>query len=99
MRKQVMSSAWQLVKSAGLTLSEALKKAWKAVKLKSKLLSGIVEFSFTKKDGSIRKAKGTLRSDLFKYEPKGSNTKNYKSVAYYDLDANGFRSFSIGSLV
>ena len=99
MRKQVMSSAWELVKSAGLTLSEALKKAWKAVKLKSKLLSGIVEFSFTKKDGSIRKAIGTLDLALFDYESKGSQKDNYKSVAYYDLDANGFRSFSIGSLI
>ena len=94
-----MSSAWQLVKSAGLTLSEALKQAWKAVKLKWKLLYGIVEFSFAKKDGSIRKAIGTLDLALFDYEAKGSQKENYKSVAYYDLDANGFRSFSIGSLI
>jgi len=99
MRKQVMSSAWQLVKSAGLTLSEALKKAWKAVKLKSKLLSGIVEFSFAKKDGSIRKAIGTLDLALFDYEVKGSKKENYKSITYWDIEANGFRSFSIGSLI
>ena len=25
--------------------------------------------------------------------------ENYKSITYWDIEANGFRSFSIGSLV
>ena len=98
MKSQVFKSAWELVKSLGMSLSEALTKAWKAVKLKSKLLSGVVEFSFTKKDGSIRKAIGTLETSLFDYEAKGGKGNN-KTIAYYDLEAKGFRCFKIENLV
>ena len=98
MKSQVFKSAWELVKSLGMSLSEALTKAWKAVKLKSKLLSGVVEFSFTKKDGSIRKAIGTLETSLFDYESKGGKGNN-KTIAYYDLEAKGFRCFKIENLV
>ena len=100
MKKQVMKSAWQLVKSLGLTLSESLVKAWKAIKLKMKLKTGVVYFEFLKKDGSIREACGTLKQDAFDYVAKGTTRKpNYGIVSYYDLDAKGFRSFKIENLV
>ena len=34
MKSLVMKSAWQLVKTTGLTLSEALVKAWESGKVK-----------------------------------------------------------------
>jgi len=99
MRKQVMSSAWQLVKSAGLTLSEALKKAWGVFKFKESLKEWVSVFYYKKKDGTVRRALGTLDPSLIDYEYKGSQKDNYKSITYWDIEANGFRSFSIGSLI
>ena len=98
MKSQVFKSAWSLVKSLGLTLSEALKKAWKAFKLKSEMLTKPVYFQFKKKDGSIRDAYGTLNSDAFDYEYKGGKGNNL-TVAYYDLNAKGFRCFKIENLL
>ncbi len=99
MRKQVMSSAWELVKSAGLTLSEALKKAWEVFKFKERLKEWVSVFYYKKKDGTVRRALGTLDPSLIDYEYKGSKKENYKSITYWDMEANGFRSFSIGSLI
>ena len=100
MRQLVFKSAWQLVKSLGLSLSEALVRAWKAIKLKTKLQSCTVYFQFLKKDGSIREACGTLKQDAFDYVAKGTKAKpNYGIVSYYDLDAKGFRSFRVENLI
>jgi len=99
MRKQVMKSAHQLIKKLGVTLSEALKMAWRAFKLRNSLKEWVSVFYYKKKDGSIRRALGTLDTALFEYEAKGSNKENYSSICYYDLEANGFRSFSIENLL
>ena len=65
--------------------------------LKEKLRQGIVQFEYTKKDGSIRTAKGTLNLDLIKKfgaEPKGTQTEISDAVIrYYDINAEGWRSF------
>jgi hypothetical protein len=67
--------------------------------LKEQLKQGIVEFSYTKKDGSIRLAHGTTKTEIIKEynaEPKGtSDTKslNDSVVRYFDIDAQGWRSF------
>lgn len=72
------------------------------IELKEQLVKGTVEFSYKKKDGSVRKAKGTLKSELI---PEDSLPKNSKYEApenvqrYYDVDANGWRSFLIENLV
>lgn len=48
-------------------------------------------------DGSLRKAKWTLQdvSSLI----KGTGSENYKTVRYFDVDANGFRSFKVENLI
>ena len=99
MKKEVMQSAWALVRSAGLTISEALKKSWKAIKLKFAMKVQKVAFSFKKKDGSIREAFGTLAKEFFNYEPKGASRENFGVVKYFDLEAGGFRSFKIENLI
>ena len=94
-----MKTAHNLIKKLGLSLSEALVKAWKAIKFKERLKQGIEVFEFLKKDGSIRKAIGTLDLALFEYEAKGSTKENYSSIAYWDIEAEGFRAFSVENLV
>lgn len=71
--------------------------------LKEKLREGIVQFEYTKKDGSIRTAKGTLNLDLIKKfgaEPKGTQTEISDAVIrYYDINSEGWRSFIKENLV
>lgn len=65
---------------------------------------GPVEFEYRKVDGTVRKAKGTLKEDLMDLPPQASG-KDVEAVGkkkhfvpptvfvYWDLDAGGFRSF------
>lgn len=52
--RDLMNLAWSFVKKNGLTMSEAMKKAWMNLKLKSQMKKRIVKFYFQKVDGSIR---------------------------------------------
>ena len=69
--------------------------------LKSKLNLGVHRFNFRKKDGSIRNALGTRNTDLipnhlFILEVDDISKK---SVVFYDLEAEDFRSLSVGTEV
>jgi hypothetical protein len=87
---------------------------------KDLLYKGEVNFVYTKKDGSERKAKGTMKPELLpvpkeleekpadklEADIKAGEKKVIKkrqlpadSVLYYDLEANGFRSFKVDNLV
>ena len=82
------------------TWSENLKYAWYFEQFRTWLNSGIVTFSFWKKDGSIREAKGTTHPLLIPLDkrPKGTDKMvhgKWSMVNYYDLDRNDWRSFNI----
>jgi hypothetical protein len=62
--QQIMRQAWQMVKMYGLTMAEALRKAWQNFKLRAKMALGIVKFWFAKVDGTTREAYGTLAQHL-----------------------------------
>lgn len=100
MKFQVMTTAWKMIKDKLFTnLSDALKAAWAKVKLTVKLKLGAVDFIFEKLDGSIRKAKGTLNSEMFEYETKNQKTmKSELILTYFDLDVREFRCFYITKL-
>ena len=79
--------------------SDLVRHAWYFENLREWLRKGVVTFSYWKKDGTIREAKGTL-NDLFipldkrphmdlQHEP------NYSAVAYFDLDKQEWRSFAV----
>lgn len=65
------------------------------------LTEGATSFSYTKTDGSTRKATGTLNPDLIPENKRAGSTQpaDATTVAYYDLDANDWRSFRKDSLV
>ncbi|MGJ1414108.1 SH3 beta-barrel fold-containing protein [Sphingobacterium multivorum] len=86
------------VKSSFATFSEALKYAWKIIKLKSKLSKEIVSFKYKKVDGSIRTAIGTLSSKFVDYEYKGQTSSN-KVFTYYDVEHGAFRSCKVENLI
>lgn len=66
--------------------------------LVSKLRKGIVTFVYRKKDGTERHACGTLYG--IGHTIKGGNSRHCSyTLAYYDVDCKGWRSFIIGNLV
>ena len=85
------------------------KYAFKQAHLCRRLLEclglGTVVFEYEKKDGSVRRARGTLCKGISKdfddYEHKTERQKKNPIgvFTYYDLDATGFRTFNAGNLV
>lgn len=67
--------------------------------LRERLIAGIVHFSFTKKDGSLRDAFGTLHKDRITITAGESATPNPLVGTYFDLEANAWRSYTIANLV
>lgn len=69
--------------------------------LKKMLCNGTVKFQYTKKDGSVRTAVGTLKSDLITKKPAGG--VNYPKEAgyttYFDLEKNWWRVFAESKLL
>lgn len=91
--RQVMNMAWSFIKNKGLGLSEALKLAWSNVKLKQALRKGVVEFSYRKLDGTIRKAVGTLSSALVP-QTNGGGYQHRDYQTYFDVEKNSWRRYS-----
>lgn len=70
--------------------------------LKKALHEGVVEFSYKKKNGEIRNAKGTLNIEVMgeSNAPKGTGYEvTDTNIRYYDLNSEGWRSFIIDNLI
>ena len=97
-----MKTAHAVRKDEGITMSTALRLAWKSYRLKSQMKSEVVHFAFRKIDGTLREAVGTLVADLVpKYERKTDrpHTPSYTTQCYYDLDRGNFRCYRVASLL
>ena len=69
--------------------------------IKEELHKGIVVVEFTKKDGTNRIMRCTLKEDLIpsEFTPKGTGkAKNEENIAVFDVESNGWRSFNIDSI-
>jgi len=100
-RVRVMKYAWQLWKSTKQAWRLCMIKAWQLYRLAKAMRKGVVTFYYTKTDGSIRKALGTLKN-----VPAGATlggkkvTKpSYKTLAYFDTEKNSFRCFKVENLI
>lgn len=72
------------------------KRSKELAKLRRKLKAGVVEFTYKKKDGSLRKAKGTLKDSLLPETDKEDERKKNLSKEcfyYFDLDRDDWRAF------
>lgn len=94
-----MTLAWQFVKRNGFSLSQALKTAWANIKVKAAMQSRIVKFYFSKIDGSLREAYGTL--DLNRTPAsKGSGRKTNDTIqTYFDTEKQEWRCFKKANFV
>ena len=100
-RARVMKYAWQLWRATKSQWRLCMIKAWTLYKLAKAMREGVVEFVYSKADGTTRIARGTLVN-----VPAGTTfggkkvTKpSYKTMIYYDVDRNAFRSFRIENLI
>ena len=89
----------------GWPRKEAFKQAHLCRRLLECLGLGTVVFEFYKKDGSVRRARGTLCKgiskdfDHYEYKTEQQKENPFDVFTYYDLDAPGFRTFSATKLV
>lgn len=94
-----MKMAWQFVKRNGLSMSEALRVAWRNFILKKRMLEGIVKFYFQKVDGTIREAYGTL-STRFTPVTLGCTRRSNDTVqTYFDTEKQDWRCYKIANLL
>lgn len=100
-RVRVMKYAWYLLRETKQTWRICIIKAWQLYRLAKAMRYGTVTFYYTKKDGTIRKATGTLVN-----VPAGATlggkkiTKpSYKTLAYFDTAKNSFRCFRVENFI
>ena len=93
-KSNVFKLAWVFIRKHQLSLSQALKIAWRNIKLKVAMATKIVAFTFKKADGSIREAVGTLKSDMLpQVKGTGRPTPEHLQL-YYDIQKECYRCFS-----
>lgn len=97
-RTQVFKRAYSIMESTGKTFAVCLSKAWAIYRLSKQMHSSDeVVFTYEKKDGTLRRAYGTLKN--IAQFVKGTGTTSEKVFHYWDLEAVGFRCFKVENLV
>ena len=68
-----------------------------ADQLRDQLRLGVLEFSYLKKNGTLREARGTKCLDEIPEDkhPIGGNSPGDSVITYFDLDINAWRSVSV----
>jgi len=90
----IFREAHRFIRIAGISLSEALKRAWAIFKLKINMQKGIVKFYFQKVDMPLREAYGTLNEKLLPaFTGNDERKKNDTVFCYFDTEKQEFRSF------
>ena len=100
-RSRVMKYAWQLWRATGQAWRICMIKAWRLYRLAMDMRNGTVTFYYTKMDGSLRKAKGTLVNvpSGGTYNGRKITKPSYKTITYFDVEKKGFRCFKIENLI
>lgn len=100
-RVRVMKYAWQLWRATKQAWRICMIKAWQLYRVAKAMRGGEVTFYYTKADGSIRKATGTLKGVPAgaTFNGKKVTKPSYKTMTYFDLDKNAFRCFKIENLI
>ena len=76
-------------------------KAMMIEHLKEKLANGVAHFIFIKKDGTLREAWGTTKSELAakKINGRGDSRENYYTTPWWDCENGGWKSLRWESIV
>lgn len=97
--RDLMKRAWMLVKVYGFSMAEAMKQAWLVLRLKVAMKNGIVKFMYTKLNGEVRTAWGTLKDGLIPETKDTERKKNESLITYYDNEKQAYRSFKVANLI
>lgn len=89
-----------------IEVTDKQQKAWVRLmrsELDLALHKGAIQLTFTKKDGSERVMKCTLKDELVQIKPSKDESKNKRKVnedvmPVWDLDKESWRSFRIDSI-
>ena len=92
-----MLRAWEMYRTTGKAFAVCLSRSWVIFRLIQRMRSSVVQFSYEKIDGTLRKAKGTLKDVTALV--KGTGKETPKTVRYFDVDVQAFRSFKIENLI
>lgn len=97
----VMQPAWAMVRRNGMSLGEAMRTAWRNIKVKAAMLAGrAVRFVYRKADGSLREAVGTLARAAINYIPNGNGRRTPEHLQlYWDLGEGAYRCFDKSRLM
>ncbi len=104
-KSQVFTTAWQLVKTEDLSLSQALRRSWREHKCKALLellRSSVLSITFRKVDGTVTTRVGTRSAQLVPTEaqPKGyGSSKSFDVIPFYSLSDHAWRSFRTDSII
>lgn len=96
--RMIMRRAWSLFQSTRKAFAVCLSKAWQLYCLVKRMRAGVVRFAYEKADGTLRKACGTLH-DVFATVKGTGRDDDGRTIKYYDLDAEGWRSFRVENLI
>ena len=99
LKSELFCLAWQFVKKNGLSMAEALRIAWRNLKVKTMMQTRIVKFYYQKVDGSIREAYGTLKESLIPATTGSERKKNDTVQTYYDTEKSEWRCFKKANLI
>ena len=87
----------------GFKWSDVVRHAWYFVRFRQMLRKSIMIFSYYKKDGSIREARGTLSELIIPHDVlekiKGQNEPNFSVITYWDIDTHDWRCFRITDFI
>lgn len=92
----VMNRAFFIMRETGQNWRESLIKSWQIYRLNKELHRGEISFYFEKKNGEIRKARGTLKID---YQFKKEYQPNPKILTFFDLDLKDFRCLKVENFI
>ena len=96
--RKVMTDAVRFVRENKFTQKEALKTAWRNLKLCKKMSEGVVRFLFKKVDGSFREAHGSLAQNLVP-TTNGVRRNNDSCQTYFDIDRHEWRCYKKANLL
>ncbi|GAB4042626.1 SH3 beta-barrel fold-containing protein [Spirosoma litoris] len=94
MKKQVFTLG-NTLRGVGLSSKVAFERAWLGLQLRAKMMNEPVRFTYVKETGEVRNALGYYGDD---HKPKDTDTVS-KVIKYFDLRANGWRSFRVDRLL
>jgi len=97
---EILNRATTMVKK-GINLQQSLNISSMVELLQFKLMNGTAHFLYMKKDGSIRRAYGTLLERVVENNTAGWGTprRYYNCQAYFDIEEQAWRSFRYENLI